>query len=173
LILTADVRNALLILRALAGLAAPAALASGVTKGDGTLSVRGGNGKVSLTGRVSILGRVDSGRVYFTNLDPSDLSEPDVFDTCDRVKFLNDATTLCIGTKLRFRLLGVRYRVTAVGRGIDISAVGKGQATIEGADATVEDGAYSVNGGLYKDITDDPVTVTFGATTPTPPPAGP
>jgi hypothetical protein len=134
--------------------------------------VRDGNGKVSLTGRFSVLGRVESGRVYFTNLDPTDLSEPDVFDTCDRVKFLNDATTLCLGTKLRFRLLGVRYRVVAVGRGIDLSAVGKGQATIEGADATFDDGAYSVNGGLYKDISDDPVTVSFGTAT-TPPPAGP
>jgi hypothetical protein len=173
LILTADVRSAFLILLALAGLAAPAALASGVTKGDGTLSVKDGNGKVTLTGRVSILGRVESGRIFFTNLDPTDVAEPDVFDTCDRVKLLNDATTLCIGTKLRFRLLGARYKVTAIGRGIDISAVGKGQAILEGADATFDDGDFAVNGAPYKPITDDPVSVLFGTATPPPPPAGP
>jgi hypothetical protein len=172
LILITDVRSAFLILLALAGLAAPAAFASNVTKGDGTLSVRDGNGKVSLTGRVSILGRVENGRVYFTNLDPTDLSEPDIFDTCERIRFLLDGTTVCIGTKLRFRLLGVRYRVVAMGRGIDLSAVGKGQATIEGLDATFDDGAYSVNGGSYKDILDEPTTVSFGTVT-TPPPAGP
>jgi hypothetical protein len=170
LILTADVRNTLLILLALAGLAAPAAFAAGGAKGDGTLSVRDGNGKVTVTGRFSILGRVDSGRIFFTNLDPTDLSEPDVFDTCDRIKFLNDATTVCIGTKLRFRLLGVRYRVVAVGREIDLSIVGKGQAIVEGADATFDDGDYAVNGGPFKTITDDPVTFTFGTSPPTPTP---
>jgi hypothetical protein len=171
LILTADVRNAILILLALAAVAAPAALASEVTKGDGTLSVRDGNGKVMLSGRVSVLGRVDSGRIFFTNLEPTDLSEPDVFDTCDRVKLLNDATTLCIGTKLRFRLIGLRYKVSVIGRGIDISAVGKGQASIEGADATFDDGDFAVNGAPYKAIGDDPVTVAFGTAAPTP--AGP
>ena len=164
-------RNAILIMLAVAAVAAPAALASGSTKGDGTLSVRDGNGKVMLTGRVSILGRVDSGRVFFTNLEPTDLSEPDLFDTCDRIKPMDNLTTLCIGTKLRFRLLGVRYKVSVIGRGINLSAVGKGAATIEGADASFDDGDFSANGNAFKPITDDPVTVAFG--TPTTPAPGP
>jgi hypothetical protein len=165
------VRNAILILLAAAAVAAPAAFASEVTKGDGTLSVRDGNGKVLLSGRVSVLGRVESGRIFFTNLEPTDLTEPDLFDTCDRVKPMTDLTTLCIGTKLRFRLLSVRYKVSVIGRGINLSAVGKGQATIEGADASFDDGDFAANGGPFRPITDDAVTVPFG--TPAAPPAGP
>jgi hypothetical protein len=165
------VRNAILILLALGAVAAPAALASEATKGDGTLSVRDGNGKVTITGRVSILGRVDSGRIFFTNLEPTDLSEPDLYDTCDRIKPMTDLTTLCIGTKLRFRLVALRYKVSVIGRGVDLSAVGRGQATIEGADATFDDGDFSANGAVFKPITDDPVTVGFG--TLVTPPQGP
>ncbi len=169
-ILRLHVRNALLILLALTGLAAPAALAGGSAKGDGTLSVRDGNGRVTLTGRVSAFGRVESGRITFTSLDPFDATEPDLFDTCERVKLLADGSTLCSGAKLRFRLLGARYKIVIVGRGIDLSVVGKAQTTLEGADTTLDDGDYSLNGALYKALPQEPLTLAFGqAATPTAP----
>lgn len=164
----ADVRKALLILLAFTGLAAPAAYAAGVAKGDGTLSVKDGNGKVSLTGRVSAFGRVDNGRITLTSLDPTDDTLPDFFDTCTRTKLLPDGGILCIGAKLRFRLLDAKYRITIIGRGIDVSAVGKGQATLQGADATIDDGDFSLNGGLYKAIPSELVTVSFGQLAPLP-----
>ncbi len=169
-ILLSHVRNTFFILLALASIAAPAALAGGSAKGDGTLSVRDGNGRVTLTGRVSAFGRVDSGRITFTSLDPLDETVPDLFDTCDRVKLLVDGSTQCTGAKLRFRLLGTRYKVVIVGRGIDLSVVGKGQATLQGAEATFDDGDYSLNGALFKLFPPDAVTVAFGqASTPATP----
>jgi hypothetical protein len=153
---------------ALTGLAAPAAYAAGVAKGDGTLSVKGGNGKISLTGRVSAFGRVESGRIVLTSLDATDDTLPDFFDTCERTKLLTDGGILCLGAKLRFRLLDAKYRITISGRGIDVSAVGKGQATLQGADATLDDGGFSLNGGLYKAIPSELVTVSFGQLVPVP-----
>jgi hypothetical protein len=167
-ILTADVRKPLFILLAFAAFTAPAAYAAGVAKGDGTLSVKDGNGKVSLTGRVSAFGRVDAGRIIFTNLDPFDEALPDLFDTCERTKLLSDGGILCVGAKLRFRLLDAKYRVTIIGRGIDLSVVGKGQATLQGADATIDDGSFSLNGGLYKPIPAELATVSFGQLAPVP-----
>jgi hypothetical protein len=169
----ADVRKAFLIVLAFSAIAAPATYAAGIAKGDGTLSVKSGNGKVTLAGRVSAFGRVDTGRIIFTSLDPTDDTLPDLFDTCERTQLRLDGGILCIGTKLRFRLLDARYRVTISGRGIDVSAVGKGQATLQGADATIDDGDFSLNGGLYKAIPSELVTVSFGQPAPPVPSAGP
>ncbi len=161
-------RKAFLILLALSALAAPAAYASNVAKGDGTVSVKAGNGKVSLSGRVSAFGRVDTGRIIFTSLDPTDDTLPDLFDTCEHTQLRFDGSIFCQGSKLRFRLLDAKYRITIIGRGIDVSAVGKGQATLQGAETTLDDGDFSLNGGLYKAIPADLVTVSFGQVTPAP-----
>jgi hypothetical protein len=167
------VRNAFLILLAFGALAAPAAYAAGVAKGDGTLSVRSGNGKVTLNGRVSAFGRVEAGRIIFTSLDPADDTLPDLFDTCERTQIRIDGGILCQGTKLRFRLLDTKYRVTIIGRDIDVSAVGKGVATLQGAELSFDDGEFSLNGGLYKEIPSELLTVTFGQVTPPAPSLGP
>ncbi len=167
-------RKAPLILLVLSALAVPA-IALGVSgaKGDGTLSVKDGYGRVTLTGKGTVFGRVDSGRIVYTNLDLVDDSEPDFFDTCERTKLLLDGSTSCNGTQLRFRLLGAsKFKLTIVGREIDLSAVGRGQAVLEGSDTAFDTGDYTVNGGVAKGLPVDPVTISFGQTS-APPPSGP
>lgn len=166
-------RKASFILLLVFTLAVPAAaLAGSRAKGDGTLSVRDGNGRVTLTARGTFFGRVDGGRIVYTTLDPADESFPDFFDTCERTKPLLDGSVVCSGTSLRFRLLGAsKVKITLVGKGIDLSAVGKGQAILNGDETQFDLGEYALNGGLYKPLPTEPLVVTFGI--PATPPAGP
>ena len=46
---------------------------------------------------------------------------------------------------MRFRVIGGSYRIVIQGRGIDLSAVGKGIGSIEG-DRRAEPGVYSLDG---------------------------
>ena len=66
---------------------------------------------------------------------------------------------------MRFRIIGGAFRVRIQGRGINLSLVGKGSVTLNGA-GTGEDGMYSVNSGAYSFIPDYPFSFVLSATTP-------
>jgi len=140
--------RALLTLAVLAALALPAASAArdqGAT--DGTLSVRDARGTVTISGRGGVIGSFARGSVRIS--DPVDGDGTGPIVTGDEWSNERDATTTTWGgTKVRFRIIGGSFRIVVRGRGINLSLVGKGNVTLDGA-GTVDDGSYSVNGGEY------------------------
>ena len=144
----------LLTFAMLAALALPVASAAR-TQGasDGTLSVRDGRGTITISARGGVIGSFAQGRVTISDPIDGDGTGPivsgDDFPPIER----NDTTTTWRGTKVRFRIIGGSFRVVVRGRGINLSLVGKGNVTLDGA-GTGDDGSYSVNGDDYLALPD-------------------
>ena len=140
--------RALLTFAVLAALALPAA-SSARDQGasDGTLSVRDARGTITMSVRGGVIGSFARGSVRIS--DPIDGDGTGPIVTGDEWSNERDATTTTWGgTKVRFRIIGGYFRIVVKGRGINLSLVGKGNVTVDGA-GTVDDGSYSVNGGEY------------------------
>jgi len=114
----------------------------------GTLSVERGRGVVILDLRGSILGRLSSGTLRVTDQTPLDRFTPLVVGRRVTQERLGPRTVVYRGQGLRFRMLGGGYRTVVRGAGIDISAVGKGVAVLDGEPRAVLDdaGLYSLDG---------------------------
>jgi hypothetical protein len=141
--------RALLTFAVLAALALPAASAArNQGASDGTLSVRDARGTVTISARGGVIGSFARGSVTISDPVDGDGTGPivtgDDFPPIER----NETTTSWRGTKVRFRIIGGSFRIVVRGRGINLSLVGKGNVTLDGA-GTVDDGSYSVNGGEY------------------------
>jgi hypothetical protein len=139
----------LLTFAMLAALALPAVSAahtSGAT--DGTLSVRDGRGTVTISARGGVIGSFVRGSVTISDPIEGDGTGPivkgDDFPPIER----NDTTTTWRGTKVRFRIIGGSFRIVVKARGINLSLVGTGRVTLDGAGSD-DDGSFSVNGGDY------------------------
>jgi opacity protein-like surface antigen len=146
-------RSLLLTVPLLVALALPAASAAHVASAtDGTLSIRDGRGKITMSVRGGVIGSFAAGSVTITDPIDGDGTGPIVTGD-DWSKYRTDTTTTWGGTKVRFRIIGGAFRVVVKGRGINLSLIGKGNVKIEGA-GTDNDGAYSVNGGDYSPIPD-------------------
>ena len=134
------------LLVALALPAASAARTYGAT--DGTLSVQDARGTITISARGGVIGSFARGSVTISDPVDGDGTGPivsgDDFPPIER----NDTTTTWRGTKVRFRIIGGSFRIVVRGRGINLSLVGKGNVTLDGA-GTVDDGSYSVNGAEY------------------------
>jgi len=134
------------LLVALALPAASAARTHGAT--DGTLSVRDARGTITISARGGVIGSFARGSVTISDPIDGDGTGPivsgDDFPPIER----NDTTTTWRGTKVRFRIIGGTFRIVVRGKGINLSLVGKGNVTVDGA-GTGDDGSYSVNGGDY------------------------
>jgi hypothetical protein len=132
---------------------------------DGTLSVRDGRGTIMIAARGGVIGSFAQGNVKIVDPVDGDGSGPIVtgedFPPIER----NETTTIWRGTKVRFRIIGGSFRVTIRGRGINLSLVGKGNVTLNGA-GTGDDGTYSVNGEEYALIPDFPIPLALSATGP-------
>ena len=126
--------------------AASAARTSGAS--DGTLSVQDARGTITISARGGVIGSFARGSVTISDPIEGDGTGPivtgDDFPPVEK----NDTTTTWRGTKVRFRIIGGSFRIVVRGRGINLSLVGKGNVTLDGA-GTVDDGSYSVNGGEY------------------------
>jgi hypothetical protein len=147
-------RPLLLTLALLGALALPAATAArthGAT--DGTLSIQNGRGKIILTVRGGVIGSFAAGSVTITDPIDGDGTGPIVtgedFPPIER----SDTTTTWRGNRVRFRIIGGYFRVVVKGRGINLSLIGKGQVTLNGA-GTGDDGTYAVNDGVYSPLPD-------------------
>jgi hypothetical protein len=130
---------------ALAALCLPVlALAGSRSAEDGTLSVRGAEGKVRLLGpaRGAVIGRCDSCRFILKDVLEGD-GAPAVVNGEEASKDADDDGTLewYQGTNVRFRLIGGRYVLRISGKGIDLSAVGTATVLIKGTDGT-----FALNG---------------------------
>jgi hypothetical protein len=141
--------RALLTFAVLVALALPAAsLARDQGASDGTLSVRDGRGTITISGRGGVIGSFARGSVTISDPVEGDGSGPivtgDDFPPIEK----NDTTTTWRGTKVRFRIIGGSFRIVVKARGINLSLVGTGKVTLDGA-GTGDDGSYSVNGGDY------------------------
>jgi hypothetical protein len=144
----------LLTFAVLIALAVPASSAARErSPNDGTLSVRDARGTIVLNARGGVIGSFARGSVTISDPVDGDGTGPIVtgedFPPVER----NETTTTWRGTKVRFRIIGGAFRVTIKGRGINLSLVGKGNVTLNGA-GTGDDGTYSVNGGEYSFVPD-------------------
>lgn len=149
----------------LAALAVPATSAAQPRgANDGTLSVRDARGAITISGRGAIIGSFAQGRVTISDPVEGDGSGPIV--TGDEWSKDRDATTTTWGgTRVRFRFIGGTFRIVVRARGINLSFVGKGSVTLNGA-GTGDDGTYSVNGEAYSPIPDFPFPFVLSATSP-------
>jgi hypothetical protein len=110
-------------------------------------------------GRIANLGRID---IY--DLDPSDVSTPEVTgalwhkDVSRTVTGQNDSSTTQSGTRwggtdFRFRAVGGTYRVVIWGSGVYVFAFGHGTVWFTGqTDPSVADGQFSLNGGDWHSL---------------------
>ena len=163
-ILTGPMRRLVFILLAV-GLAAPAAaLAVKDLPGDGTLVVDNARGVVTVRARGGIIGRFDSGQVTIVDPIDGDGTGPIVYGA-EKIRDVGPRTTLYIGEDVRFRLIGGQYRVTVNGYGVDISAVGRGSALLDGSGFSEQPGRFQVNGGTWQPMPDEPTRYTLGQTT--------
>jgi hypothetical protein len=158
-----------LVLLALAvALALPvAAWAAGRLSGDGTLVVDNGNGVVTVRARGGILGRFVTGNLVISDLDLTDGKVPVVYGA-ETITPLGGGRTRYSGDEIRFRMIGGLFRVQVNAIGIDVSAVGRGIATVDATGFTDFPGRYSVNGGSFQPLPGHPVTFALGQA-PSPP----
>lgn len=146
----------------LAALLLPAtALALGAAANDGTLSVRNGDGFVSLNIRGAVIGKLESGVLEVEIPEVERCDELPVFGEdrqTERVKDLELVTrTVCVfsGKEVRFRLVGGQQMIRIYrGRGVGISAVGRGIVRLKGVGGP-QDGQYSFNDDAYASLPDE------------------
>ena len=132
---------------------------------DGTLSVRDARGTITIQGRGGVIGSYTRGSVTITDPVDGDGTGPiitgDDFPPIERT----ETTTTWRGTKVRFRIIGGGFKIVVKARGINLSFVGKGNVTLNGA-GTEDDGTYSVNGGEYSPVPDFAFLFPLSATNP-------
>jgi hypothetical protein len=128
--------------------AAVAGLAGAAEPTVGVLSVEHGKGLVMLDLRGSVLGRLGSGTMRVTDHTPADRYVALVVGRKVTQERVGPKTVLYRGQGLRFRMLGGAYRIVVRGSGIDVSAVGRGVAVLDGDPkvAGEETGVYSLDG---------------------------
>jgi len=131
------------------------------TAGDGTLSVRDARGTFTITAKGGVIGSFAKGRVVVTDPIEDDGTGP-IVSGDDWHHERSDTTDVYGGTKVRFRLIGGTFKIKVIGRGVNLSVVGKGTVTLNGED-TGDDGDYSLNGADYLPILADVFTFTLNA----------
>jgi hypothetical protein len=164
----------------LAVLAVPAvAAALPSAPGDGTLSVRNGDGLIRLELiRGAAIGRIGDGTLTVVDPHNDDCEAPLVWDDGERAEFEKKIVvvrseptvfeTRCVfrGVDMRFRLIGHdgdTFRLR--GESIGLSAVGRGSVYLDGR-GEGPDGTYSLNGEEYASLPDDGRTLRLAAPDP-------
>jgi hypothetical protein len=136
-----------------------AAPAEAGAPGDGTLSIRDGKGMVQLSSRGTMIGRLASGKLVVTDPNPNDARRPIVLGAERRTVSRNQRTTVYTGKDIRVRVTGGLAHVRFEGRGIHLSAVGRGRGLLDGAGDiptnVFYDGVWSLNDEDYHSLPDD------------------
>jgi hypothetical protein len=128
--------------------------------GDGTVSVKNADGKVTIVARGSFIGYCDSCKIWVNDPDPTDGAVP-LITNSELSLNLTDTKTFYRGTQMRFRMVGGFWRVIIQGRGIDVSGVGHGQVVLDGSGGST-DGTYQFDGDLYRSMPDFELRFTLG-----------
>lgn len=145
-------------------LALPASAAAlGRAQGDGSLSVKGAGGAVSLAVRGSVIGQIDRGRVTIQDPNPGDGKLPVVTGYEER-RDLSDTKALYAGSDIRFRVIGGFFRIKVSGSGIDLSVVGKGSVTLGPALGILTAGTFSFDGDEAQEFPIVPLSFLLGTT---------
>ena len=120
--------------------------------GDGSLVVENAQGVVTLAVRGGIIGRFDQGTIEVFDPVPGDGPGP-IVRGYQKVRELGPRRTQYSGEgDVRFRLIGGAYRVRISAIGLDVSAVGKGAAVLDGTGFSDQPGRYSLNGDAFKPL---------------------
>jgi len=144
-----------------------AASARPETLTDGTLTVKNGVGRIVITAKGGVIGRFDRGSVMMKDPIAGDGTGP-IVTGAESEQVIDERTTRYTGKDVRFRIIGGRFTIVVDGSNIQLSAVGNGTVKLDGR-GTVDDGSYSVNGGVAQDFPDFVLTFALEP----PPPAGP
>jgi hypothetical protein len=117
---------------------------------DGTLSVRDGRATMQLRMKGSVIGKLAKGRLVVTG-SFADTTTVIVRGWEHRQRDLSGRTTTYSGTGLRFRIADdKRFHVRLAGKGLNFSAVGRGNGWIDGwgdpNEGVFYDGTYALNG---------------------------
>ena len=163
-------RVALFCAAALAVPASSAARPDGT--GEGTLSVKNGEGKVTLDVRGAVVGRLGSGVLEIEDPKGGDCDALNVWGAERerrefRPKDFEAIVVVCrfTGSNIRFRLVGGQQAVRIKGaKDIDLSVVGRGAFVIRGTGG--KDGTFSLNGEPYTSLPEEPLKSELGVTTP-------
>jgi hypothetical protein len=131
---------------------------------DGTLSIKDGRGTVIIQGRGGVIGSLVYGSLKFVDPVDGDGTGP-IVSGAERHREIGDTTDIYRGDNVRFRMIGGTFTIVVKGRGINLSFVGRGIVTLNGA-GTDDDGTYAVNGGDYSPIPDLPFPFTVSASNP-------
>jgi hypothetical protein len=155
--------------------AATAAAAARGPMDDGTLTVRDGRGTLTLKFRGSLIGRLNRGKVTVTTSQYGTTTS--VVRGWETRDFLPQGTVYG-GSNIRFRVADdKRITVKLNGKGLNFSAVGRGEAYIDGIGSPAAgiffDGTFSLNGEAYKSLPDERTRVELRAPSPPPPPPAP
>jgi hypothetical protein len=142
----------LLVFTAASLAVAAAASAGRAPAEEGTLSVRDGRATIVLRVKGSVIGKLKRGRLVLT--EPVAAGTTVVVRGADNERDLPNRTTEYRGTNLWFRIADdQRFVVRLEGKGLNFSAVGRGNGSIDGwgdpAAGVFFDGSYSLNGTDY------------------------
>jgi hypothetical protein len=141
--------------------AAPAALAGASVTGDGVLELRKVDATVLIAGRGVVWGQLDKGKLVVNDIAPGD-GEILVSGAERKVPGTCDTCTVYTGKDIHFRVTGGRYRLFFDGSGIDLSAVGVGNAQLTGRVTADDTGDWALDGGRWTAVPWLKRTVYFG-----------
>ena len=139
---------------------------------DGCLVISGGNGLVSIWASGALIGRIEvSGTLTVEDLNPTDQSKPRVYGDDASIALSKTKTRYTGLNNLRFRFTGGGpYHVVVQGIGIDLSAVGRGRALLDGSRYDQTEGSYTADADSLcasgiKPFPDTPTRVVLGTPT--------
>jgi hypothetical protein len=137
--------------------------------GDGTLVVDNAQGVIVLHTRGGIIGRFDQGTIEVTDPVEGD-GLPPVVRGYQQARQVGPRRIQYSGEgDVRFRLIGGLYHVRIAAIGVDVSAVGRGSAVLDGSGFADQTGRYSLNGGPLQAMPHVPTHITLGTPSPGPP----
>ncbi len=143
----------------LLALAISASVAAGAAKAPGgSLLIEDGRGLVRITGKGVLVGRMEKGTLEIVDLSATDQWSP-------RVNGIPRGKLVTLrGKNVSFYVPGGRYRLTARGTGLSISARGVGTVTLEGDPDPVGDtGTYAIGDTASEPLPVESTTALFGS----------
>jgi hypothetical protein len=145
-------------------LAVPAAFAATRASGDGVFELKDVDAyRVVITGtRGAIWGQIDKGTLKVTDLNLDDNLAPQVSGAESTQSTLDPGVKIYSGKNIHFRFTGGKYKFSITGTGIDVTAVGVGQAALTGDPDSFDPGYYAVDDGKWVQVPLLRKLVTFG-----------
>jgi hypothetical protein len=136
---------------------------SAKTATGGSLLVEDGRGSVQVIARGVLIGRLEKGSLEIVDLTPADQWSP-------RVNGIPRGKTVTLrGKNVSFYVPGGRYKLTARGTGISVSARGSGSVQLDGEPDSVSDtGRYAIGDDPSSPLPVEPTKLAFGPPEPGP-----